>query len=128
MSLIQQTFPTTKTVITNGFCSMGTKLSYNVCTQKRLLSSNDNSDQKLNQKLIGKIKQSKIFNRKNKSTQYQSLRKEKKKSQKSSPPPSGSHPIMNSVIFIGGAAAFAFLFTGIYGENSFIFNSNNIFK
>jgi Dullard-like phosphatase family protein len=122
MSLIQQTFPKTISVISNGFCSMGTKLSYNVCTQKRLLSSNDNSDQKLNQKLIGKIKQSKIFNRKNKSTQYQSLRKEKKKSQKSSPPPSGSHPIMNSVIFIGGAAAFAFLFTGWPGKNDDPYN------
>jgi Dullard-like phosphatase family protein len=64
-----------------------------------------------------KIKQSKIFNRKNKNIQYQSLRKEKRKSQKTAPPPSGSHPFRNTVVFIGGAAAFAFLFTGWPSKN-----------
>eukprot|EP00833_Pecoramyces_ruminatium_P017892 jgi/Orpsp1_1/1191924/evm.model.d7180000089395.1 len=114
MSLIQQTLPVTKVAITNNLFPISTKL-YN--TQIRLLNTNDNSNQKMNQKIIGKIKQSKIFNRKNKTTQYQSLRKEKKKSQKTPPPPSGSHPIMNSVIFLGGAAALAFLFTGWPGKN-----------
>jgi len=84
MSLIRQSLPATKTVITNSLCPISTKLCYNGGTNMRLLSSNDNSNQKLNQKIMEKIKQSKIFNRKNKNIQYQSLRKEKRKSQKNS--------------------------------------------
>jgi len=109
MSLINQTIPIAKTAITNSLCPAGIKLCNNA-NQIRLLSSDDGTKLKLKDK----IKQSKIFNRKNKTAQYQSLRKEKKKSQRTSPPPSGSHPIMNTVIFLGGAATLAFLFTGIY--------------
>jgi len=121
MSLIQQSLPMTRIVIKNNLSPASTRLYSNV-NQIRLLSTDDNSNQKLNQKLIGKLKQTKIFNRKNKDIQYQSLRKEKKKSQKTSPPPSGSHPVMNTVIFLGGAATLAFLFTGWPGKDDDPYN------
>jgi len=114
MSLIQQSLPLAKTAITNNLCPASIRLCNNV-NQVRLLS-NDSSGQKI--KLKDKIKQSKLFNRKNRTTQYQSLRKEKKKSQKTPPPPSGSHPLRNTVVFLGGAAALSFLFFGIF---SFLF-------
>jgi len=117
MSLINQTIPIAKTAITNSLCPAGIKLCNNA-NQIRLLSSDDGTKLKLKDK----IKQSKIFNRKNKTAQYQSLRKEKKKSQRTSPPPSGSHPIMNTVIFLGGAATLAFLFTGWPGKDDDPYN------
>ncbi|ORX48629.1 HAD-like protein [Piromyces finnis] len=119
MSLIKQTLPVAKTAITNSLYPTSVKLFNNV-NQIRLLNTDDGTNQKL--KLKDKIKQSKIFNRKNKTIQYQSLRKEKKKSQKTSPPPSGSHPILNTVIFLGGAATLAFLFTGWPGKDDDPYN------
>ncbi|OUM68678.1 hypothetical protein PIROE2DRAFT_19807 [Piromyces sp. E2] len=117
MSLINQTLPIAKTALSNSLCPIGVKLCNNA-NQIRLLSSDDGTKLKLKDK----IKQSKLFNRKNKTTQYQSFRKEKKKSQRTSPPPSGSHPIMNTVIFLGGAATLAFLFTGWPGKDDDPYN------
>jgi len=118
MSLIQQSLPLAKTAITNNLCPASIRLCNNV-NQIRLLS-NDSSGQKI--KLKDKIKQSKLFNRKNRTTQYQSLRKEKKKSQKTPPPPSGSHPLRNTVVFLGGAAALSFLFFGWPGKDDDPYN------